>query len=386
MTLASSFGQTYFIGVFGPSIQEEFGLSHTGWGSVYLAATLASAAVLPWSGKLIDRVALRRYASAVAVLLALACACVALSSGVAALIGALFLLRQAGQGLSSHIAVTSMARYFERDRGRAIAVATLGFAAGEAVLPVAAVAAIAAFGWRLTYAGIAVALVALLLPAIALCLRREPQIEAVDREAGDAEPQRSWTRAEVLRDPRFYLIAPGAITPPLVVTALFFHHLNLADAKGWSHAWITGNYVVYAGAGTAVALLSGPLIDRLGAVRLVPLMLAPLIASLVMIAAFDHRLVVWLYFPLLGASIGLAHTAMAAMWAELYGVVHLGAIRSMVTALAVFASALGPVALGALMDSGMSIERALLLFAGWSALASALLAAALIRRPANRAR
>jgi hypothetical protein len=29
MAFASSFGQTYFIGVFGPSIQTEFGLSHT---------------------------------------------------------------------------------------------------------------------------------------------------------------------------------------------------------------------------------------------------------------------------------------------------------------------------------------------------------------------
>jgi hypothetical protein len=31
MALYSSFGQTYFIGVFGPQIQSEFGLSHTAW-------------------------------------------------------------------------------------------------------------------------------------------------------------------------------------------------------------------------------------------------------------------------------------------------------------------------------------------------------------------
>ena len=49
MAFASSFGQTYFIGVFGPSIQAEFGLSHTAWGTVYLAGTLCSALVLPFS-------------------------------------------------------------------------------------------------------------------------------------------------------------------------------------------------------------------------------------------------------------------------------------------------------------------------------------------------
>ena len=37
MALYSSFGQTYFIGVFGPQIQSEFGLSHTAWGSIYMA-------------------------------------------------------------------------------------------------------------------------------------------------------------------------------------------------------------------------------------------------------------------------------------------------------------------------------------------------------------
>ena len=36
MALYSSFGQTYFVGVFGPAVQAEFGLSHTLWGTIYL--------------------------------------------------------------------------------------------------------------------------------------------------------------------------------------------------------------------------------------------------------------------------------------------------------------------------------------------------------------
>ena len=382
MAFASSFGQTYFIGVFGPSVQTEFGLSHTGWGSVYLVGTLASAAVLPWSGKLLDRVPLRQYATAVALLLAAACASTSLIAGVVTLAIAIFLLRQAGQGLASHVAVTSMARYFGRERGRAIAIAALGFAAGEAVLPVAAVAAIAAFGWRTTYGGIAVIVLIMLLPAIAILLRRPPAIASDDRDDKLDAPA-SYTRGQVLRDPRFYLIVPGIVCPALVVTALFFHHLNLADAKGWSHAWITGNYVVFAGTGAVVTLLCGPLIDRIGAVRLVPAMLLPMVAALVMVAAFDHALIVWAYLGLLGISIGIAHTAITAMWAEIYGIAHLGAIRAMITAIAVFASALGPVALGVLMDSGLAIERALLVFAAYASGATVLLFVALARRGAR---
>ena len=42
MAFASSVGQTYFIGVFGPAIRGEFGLSHTSWSAIYMAGTLAS--------------------------------------------------------------------------------------------------------------------------------------------------------------------------------------------------------------------------------------------------------------------------------------------------------------------------------------------------------
>ncbi len=135
----SSFGQTYFIGIFGPEFQAEFGLSHTIWGSIYLIGTLASAAMLPVSGKLIDHIPLRRYALWVCGLLMLACGLTTLVNGALTLIFAIFLLRHAGQGLMSHIAITTMARYFSAGRGRAIAIATLGFSLGEALLPFLAV-------------------------------------------------------------------------------------------------------------------------------------------------------------------------------------------------------------------------------------------------------
>ena len=59
------------------------------------------------------------------------------------------------------------------------------------------------------------------------------------------QKKKSWNRTQVLRDRRFYLLLPGFIATDIVVTAMFFHHINLADAKGWSHTWITGNYVIY---------------------------------------------------------------------------------------------------------------------------------------------
>lgn len=380
MAFASSFGQTYFIGIFGPHVQSEFGLSHTGWGTVYMIGTLASAALLPWSGKQIDRLDLRQYTVIVCIFMIAACAFMSQVNGTLMLIVAVFLLRQSGQGLMSHIAVTSMARYYDRERGRAIAIASLGFAAGEAVLPFVAVLVVAIIGWRWTYGGVAITLAIVLIPSAFLLLSGHPdrhrahldRMAVADAEGSTHRPA-SWDRAQVLNDPRFYLLLPGILAPSILVTAMFFHHLNLADVKGWSHAWITSSYGAYAIAVIVVSLGCGPMIDRLGAVRIVPFMLAPLVAGLVVVATFMNPWVAWPYLFLLGVGVGVSHTAVSAMWAEIYGVGHLGAIKSMIAALSVFGSALGPVIMGGLMDLGVTANQVCLVFAAYAGLAAVLL-------------
>jgi MFS family permease len=379
----SSFGQTYYIGIFGPAIQSEFGLSHTAWGTIYMLGTLGSALLLPWTGKQIDRLDLRLYTALVGLAAVVACITTALALGPAMLVVAIFLLRQSGQGLMSHVGITSMARYFDTGRGRAIAIATMGFAVGEALLPVAAVLMIAAFGWRWTYGTTAMTLALVLVPA-ALWLLKGHETRHRAHLARHAAPRtsenfhtRSWTRAEMLRDPRFYLLMPGIVAPSVVLTAMFFHHLNLADAKTWSHAWITGSYVIYALAIVVTSLTAGSVIDRFGATRLVPYMLVPMIVAMVMVAEFRHPWIAWPYLFLIGVSTAIAHTAVSAMWAEIYGAAHLGAIRSLVTAIGVLGSALGPVSLGGLMDLGVSIETGCLLFAAYATIGTLLMGVAL---------
>ncbi|MEE8625847.1 MAG: hypothetical protein V3T19_10940, partial [Acidiferrobacterales bacterium] len=73
-----------------------------------------------------------------------------------------------------------------------------------------------------------------------------------------------------------------------------------------------------------------------------------------------------------------------AMWAEIYGVTNLGAIRSVATSLSILASALGPVIVGGLMDLGVSIERTCLLFAAYTVTGTVLMVIALARSPRSR--
>ena len=164
MTFGSCFGQTHFIGVFGPSIQAEFGLSHASWGTIYMAGTLMSAALLPFTGRWIDRISLRRYAVLVCIGLTFACLAAAAAPAAWFLIIVIFLLRQTGQGLASHTAITGMVKYFRHNRGKAIALALLGHPVARAVMPLGAVVAIAASGWRETYIACAVLAAVVMLP------------------------------------------------------------------------------------------------------------------------------------------------------------------------------------------------------------------------------
>ncbi len=383
MAFTSSAGQTYLIGVFGPQIQDAFALSHTQWATMYMIGTLSSALVLLWSGQLIDKIDLRVYVFLSVAGLVGACLVMSLADSVILVTVAIFLLRHFGQGLTSHAGVTSMARYYGHNRGKAIAIFSTGFSAGEAVLPVLVVVAIATWGWRFSYGMVGLG-VLLLIPIVMWLLKgqrlRHQNYLAMDNDhSNQSVPDTNLdrNRRQVLREIRFWLIAPAIIAPALVMTAMFFHHLNLAESKGWAPAWVTGSYWLYALTSVVVSLTSGPLIDRFSARRVIPYYLVPLSIGLICLSFAEASLWVLPYMFLMGLTTGLFFTGLSALWAELYGRKFLGAIKSMVSSFSVFSSALGPVIVGIMLDSGFTIENVCLGFATGCIVATVLLVYAL---------
>ena len=372
MAFTSSFGQTFFISLFGPSIQLEFGLSHISWGTVYLIGTLASAVVLTYSGSLIDYYKLNLYTYFSVIALILSCIFISIISNYFLLIIAIFLLGQTGQGLTSHISVTTMARYFTYKRGTAIAIGSMGMAIGEALLPFIVVLLISLIGWRLTYFSSSIFTLFFLFPIIIILLKgyqekffekkiSSPKTEKIKSNYGS----RSFTRIEVLKDVRFYMLVPGLMAPGIILTALFFHHLNIADNKGWSHLWITGNYFIYSVSVSVIAILIGILIDKFSAKNLVIFSLLPLIVSMLFMIFSWEAYIVIPYMFFLGASSGFTYTSHPAIIAEMYGTKYLGSIKSLFTSLTVLGSAIGPVIFGGLMDFNIKIETIFIYFSSY---------------------
>ena len=386
LAFLSSAGQTYFVGVFGTGIQADFGLDAGSWGRTYMIGTLASALVINWSGSLIDRFDLRKFTVGVLVGLAIACVLMGSVSTPLTLVMAIFMLRQFGQGLTSHTGITSMARYHDADRGKAIALAAIGFSCGEATLPVIGLYAAQSFGWRVTFHAVAAAVLCAILPALWLLeghsRRHAEHTAALERRAAEATGALDYTRRQMLAEARFYLMLPAMISPSMIGTALFFFPAEIAAAKQWSSLWLTGNYWLYSIVSVATTVYSGLLIDRFTARRVVPLFLLPMALALVVLNLSDHVFLVWPYMLLLGVSSGIYFTGLSALWAELYGSRHLGAIKSLTNAIMVFASALGPALVGTLLEWGVSFTAISLMLAGVCLLATGLLVYAL-RTPSN---
>jgi hypothetical protein len=213
LTFGSSFGQTFFIAVFAGEIRAAFGLTHGSWGAIYALATTASAAVMVYAGSLTDRFRVRYIG--LAVILGLICAALLMSviTEVWMLLGVLFLLRLFGQGLMGHSAMVAMARWFVATRGRAVSVAGLGVATGEALLPITFVALLGVFDWRMLWVVAAMAL-CVLMPILWGLLRRERTPQSFTGAEGSAGMGgRMWHRGEVLRHPLFWLMIPALLGP-----------------------------------------------------------------------------------------------------------------------------------------------------------------------------
>ncbi|MFN2329454.1 MAG: MFS transporter [Chromatocurvus sp.] len=350
----SGFGQTFYIGLFNTEFRQDFGLSHGELGLAYGAATLTAGLVLGHLGRLYDRIDLRLFLTAAACILASGCGLLAGAQGLMGLVAALFMLRLGGQGLMSHIAMTTTARHFHEGRGKALSIAGLGFPIAEALFPAAAVGFLTVLSWRALWAGSAAVVLLGFLPLLWWLLGRPhgPDTQAQSNQS----PAADRTLGEVRRDWRFALLVPATLVAPFVATVVFFHQIPLAHAKGWSTELVAWGLGAFAFGHIAGLLGGGLLVDRWAASRVFVPALLPILLSMGVLALIDAPWASLAWPGLLGLGLGASVTAVSALLAELYGVTHLGAIRGLLHALMVVSTAIGPPLFGWLLDQGLATE------------------------------
>ena len=356
IAFSSGFGQTFFISLFSNDFRTTFNLSNTEFGSIYSIATVLSAITIIWAGKLIDTVNLKKYTLTIVFGMAIACLMASLAFNIFFLFLTIYFLRLFGQGLMGHTSRTTIARYFNTNRGKALAISGFGFYIGEMIYPIIIVFLILTIGWRLTWFSSSIFVFVILGLSFYFLLRNNNFKIEKNLNNNTEFQQVSWRRRDVLKDTKFYIYLPLSLLMSFTVTGFLFHQVFIADIKSWTMMNLAQSFIFFAVSGLIGSIFSGLLVDKFTGRKLIPFHLIPMALILVSLLFSNHIYILYLYMAGLGFSNGFTENISNSLWAEMYGVNNLGSIKALLTFFGVLASASSPFLYGILLDQTNSIN------------------------------
>ena len=358
-TFFSSFGQSFFLGLFNAPIRNELGITHGQFGNIYATATICSSVILIWIGKKIDDYRIFYYSFFVIILLFLSSLFFSFINSIYFLAVAIFLMRLSGQGLMSHASTTTISRFFERSRGKALSTIWLGLSTAEFILPVLITYFFLIYSWRTVWQGIAI-LIILLLPFVIINTIKSVKLDSREVEINSKNKKikiKSWRRRDVIKDYRFYIVSLNMLAMPWLATGIFVYQSFISDSKMWAVYTIPKAFMVYSITSIVTLFLSGFLVDKFTGRKLILFMNIPLLLAMFVLFKFNHEFFAYIFLGLVGVSNGLANILGSSTWAEIYGVKYIGSIKALTTAFMVFSTAFGTAVFGFFIDLGFTIEN-----------------------------
>ena len=358
-TFFSSFGQSFFLGLFNAPIRNELGISHGQFGNIYATATICSSLLLIWVGKKIDDYRILNYSLFVIILLFLSALFFSFINSIYFLALGIFLMRFSGQGLMSHTSTTTISRFFERTRGKALSTAWFGLSTAEFILPVFVTYLLVIYSWRSVWQGIAI-LVIIFLPIVILNTIKSIELDSREESKNYDNKKieiKSWRRRDVIKDYRFYIVSLNMLAMPWIATGVFVYQSFISDSKMWETYTIPKAFMVYSITSIVTLFISGFLVDKFTGRKLILFMNIPLLLAMFTLFQFNHEIFAYIFLGLIGISNGLANILGSSTWAEIYGVKYIGSIKALTTAFMVFSTAFGTAVFGLLIDNGFTIEN-----------------------------
>jgi len=357
-TFFSSFGQSFFLGLFNAPIRNELGITHGQFGSIYAIATIFSSLLFIWAGKKIDDFRLLNYSFFVIILLFFSTLFFSFINNIYFLAVGIFLIRFSGQGLMGHTSTTAISRYFDKSRGRALSTIWFGMSTAEFIFPVLVIYFLTIYSWRSVWQGISI-IVILILPLIINFTIKKISFESRedDLEEKLKTKIKSWKRTEVLKDFRFYIISSNMLAMPWIFTGMAVYQSFISDSKLWETYTIPKAFMVYSIASIITLFSSGFLVDKFTSRKLIPIMNIPLLLAMVVLFYSKQEISAYFFLGLIGISNGFGNILGSSTWAEIYGVKYIGSIKALTTAFMVFSTALGTAVFGVLIDNGFTIEN-----------------------------
>lgn len=367
-------GLLFGFGLFMPALEAEFGWSRTLLSACSSIAFFMMGALALIVGPVADRVGPGRV---------LALAGLAYGAGWLLLsrIGApwqlvIIFALPIGAGLAAHDVVTlgTVARWFVARRGIMTALAKVGTALGQMVVPPATAALILAMGWRSAAAWLGVAAALLLVGAASMM--RKPRPEEISVTAGSAPPRSGAGIAfsEARRTRIFWtLCAIQALFFPALVTVPFHLAVHGMD-MGLSPPRAALLLSAIGGASILGRLVVGQAIDRIGGRNAYLMCMSCLLTGLLGLTLAEQTGPLFLVVAVYGVANGGLFVVISPIVGEFFGMRAHGAIFSVLVFCGTTVAAFGPVLAGAAFDLWGSYFGAFLGLSLAAAMALALIA------------
>tara|TARA_B100001123_G_scaffold253964_1_gene283362 strand:- start:2182 stop:3474 length:1293 start_codon:yes stop_codon:yes gene_type:complete len=277
---------------------------------------------------------------------------------------------------------TTISNWFVARRGRAIALAGMGTSSGMLIISPITVGIIAIWGWQTAWIFFAVLAWFVVIIPSALIMKRRPEdiglkpdgaivgksdyssLQADKDEQYDSIKEAVWTRRQVIRTPAFWLLITAISSSMLAFQGVNISIAPYAEDLGFGATAIALMLMARSLATILVTPLWGILSEHvhLSAIRVIPFSIQLLATALLTFA--DTNVMLWLGIVVYGAGFTGMMIIQEVLWANYYGRLTLGTVRSTSLPLQVLMSGGGPVIINLIFDITGSYKPAYAAFIG----------------------
>lgn len=266
-------------------------------------------------------------------------------------------------GITNNVAV---AKWFVRQRGRAVGLASLGQRFGNGVTPYFAQAFIGAHGWRTAIVAVGLYAWGLTLIPVMGWLRRQPEdmglradgapperagadsARTVARTVSAHRPEVSFTLREALRAPVFYVLLVSAAFSVFAGAGINFNMQPLFTDRGLSASQGALVIAIWSLIGIPASVIAGFLAERLAGRHMLALIYLGVAGGIVLLTQVNSVNSALLFAVVHGSFFGGMVLLQNLIYADYFGRRSLGSIRGFTTPFQMAANSLGPLA-GALV-------------------------------------
>ena len=357
------------------TLEAEFGWSKSSLSAAYSLNRAESALLGPLQGWLLDRFGPKRVAEVGACIMTVGMLAFSQTRSLLQFFLS-FVVVSIGAGLSGFLTVTvAIVRWFERRRARALAVGSMGFALGGAVIP-GVVFLFDVVGWRWTAAGSGLVAGAAIF-GLARFLAGSPaemgeipdghRARAGMPSAATAEGLATihFTASEAVRTRAFWMISLGHMSALFTVGAVMAHlALFLTSERGFTHlqaSIVSGVLPLVQLVGMGVG---GWLGDRVNKRLIASSAMLGHAAGMVVLALGRSVGALVVFVALHGLAWGARGPLMQALRADYFGSSSFGSIMGLSSLIVMLGTTLGPLVAGILADATGSYRVGFLILAG----------------------